>query len=349
LEWSSFVLEKEATTSKAWELADDSLEHLYQVLSAIPEANQAIVCIATLEVKEATQSLCRKRQRSEDQVKDSEDTLLHEYQQKTLEYGMPQIRFLLFCTTKDGSTRDWREIQKCILQQPCFASLHVSLVDPKNQSMSMEKALKKVLRVHAHAWSLNQFDSSISICTWYCYCSKSKEHVNTFLHTLMEKDLNIEEYFIDTTSSTQQHSSQPQDRLLDSVTHTKDGYEQFLLLIERLFKHYHLFFDGSKGHVYRRIPNTIASCEYQCTLHDFVSSWTSPEYTKQLVADGLLLRGEQEKGWRFQAIKYGSKFLKSIQDYYRDFLPSYHPNYDYVEFQGQLQLPCGECLTGISS
>jgi phage/plasmid-associated DNA primase len=44
-------------------------------------------------------------------------------------------------------------------------------------------------------------------------------------------------------------------------------------------------------------------------------------------------------------MKYGAKFLKSIQEFYRDFLPSYTPNYDYVEFEDRFyRISSGECL-----
>jgi hypothetical protein len=134
-DWCSFALQNSPTVADAWKLAYQHLEHLYQTLRTIPEA---IFCIATLEVKDST-GISVKRKRNEET---DSDTLLAEHQNQNLEYGMPQIRFLLFCTTKDGTTRDWREIQKIVLEQKCFPVLKVSLVDPKG-SMAMENALKK--------------------------------------------------------------------------------------------------------------------------------------------------------------------------------------------------------------
>jgi hypothetical protein len=228
-------------------------------------------------------------------------------------------------------------------------------------SASMENALKRLLRIHSHEWSLKQLNNEITsidpprkLCSWTCYCDAAQSIVDGCMTYLQEKGGLIAEpiYFeILASTDTQEEDNKPTPSPLEnnSILLGENSFEQFVLVVEHLMKWQDIRYASSTGNTYSRIEN--ASCSYQLyqSLAQLLSHWTSQEYGVEL-EESRVLPVDRAKQWRFQVIRHGTRFLKTVEKYGGAFLPSYEPNYDYVEFQDAFyEISSGECLDSLDS
>jgi phage/plasmid-associated DNA primase len=83
------------------------------------------------------------------------------------------------------------------------------------------------------------------------------------------------------------------------------------------------------------------------SLQELISHWTSEKFQQRLEREKKeILPKEYAKKWKFQVLRYGSKFLRSIHQIGGEFLPLYEPNENYVEFNdGFYEISTGNLLT----
>jgi hypothetical protein len=196
----------------AWRYGYAALEDLYRCLHTIPES---VFCVTALEVNTRMNS-SKKRPYKEAFSLQSEMIELIEGDNEQEEnendpmnidsrYGLPLLRFCLYCTSYDGTKKEWREIVKILNSRfPDVTILHTVLhgkTDEEKKTIE-EKSLKRMLRSHSHSWSstiLNRSlrDDSMShtMLTWYCFCQQKALRIQSFFENLEKKgELHIQYY-----------------------------------------------------------------------------------------------------------------------------------------------------------
>jgi hypothetical protein len=374
LDWKT-ILHSVADKKKqrhAWRYAYAALDDLYRCLHTIPES---VFCVTALEVN-THKNTSKKRPFKEafslhsEMIEGDSEQEENENDPKDIDsrYGLPLLPFCLYCTSYDGTRKDWREIVKILNSRfPDVTILHPVLhgkTDEEKKTIE-EKSLKRMLRSHSHSWSsaiLNRSlrDDSMShtMLTWHCFCQQKELPIHSFLENLEKKgELFIQYYDLKEHEcmENEENSSIMNDPLattnqisktLTSTVLAKNPEEQFILHVISLMKHDDILYSSRTEQCYIKQPNAMSTYRYYMSLRELISHWTTEKFQQRLEREKKEILPKDARNWKFQVLQYGPKFLRSIHQIGGEFLPLYEPNENYVEFNdGFYEISTGNLLT----
>jgi hypothetical protein len=376
LDWETILhsVDDKKKQRHAWRYGYTALDDLYRCFHTIPES---VFCVAALEVN-TQKNISKKRPFKEafspqsEMIEFTGDNEQEENENDPNDidsrYGLPLLRFCLYCTSYDGTRKDWREIVKILNSRfPDVTILHPVLHGKTEEEKKTieEKSLKRMLRSHSHSWSstiLNRSlrDESMShtMLTWHCFCSQKELPIHSFLENLEKKgELHLQYYDLKEQECMENEENTfigndpltTPNHITKSLTSTilaKNQDEQFILHVICLMKHDDILYSSRTGQCYIKQPNAMSTYRYYMSLREQISHWTTEKFQQTLEREKKeILPKEVSRNWRFQVIRHGPKFLRSIHQIGGEFLPLYEPNENYVEFNdGFYEISTGNLL-----